>query len=40
MIGNDDIAAGAFHREQGLHNDPLFIDPALGSSRFDHGVFT
>ena len=39
VVGEDDVGAGAFHAEERLHHDALFVEPAFGGGSLDHGVF-
>ena len=40
VVRQNNIGAGAFDTRECFHHHPLFIDPPLLSSRFDHRVLT
>ncbi len=39
VVSDDQVGTGTFHPDEGLHHDPLTVDPALFSSGLDHRVF-
>src|SRR5437660_4569862 len=38
VIGNQNIRACTFDGRDGLHNDPLAVNPTCACAGFDHGV--